>query len=49
VTSEREPPLTPDTIVPCGWPSCEVPVRLGRVISAAHLDEMTISKDRISP
>jgi hypothetical protein len=43
----------PDTIVPCGWPGCEVPVRLGRPVCAAHLDEMNIAyqlrRDRRCP
>jgi hypothetical protein len=43
VTFENEPTLRPDTIVPCGWSSCDVPVRLGRLICAAHLDEMNIA------
>ena len=53
VTSEREPTLTPDTIVPCGWPGCEVPVRLGKLACDAHLDEMSIAaplrRDRRCP
>ena len=28
--------LTRDTIVPCGWPGCEVPVRLGTLICATQ-------------
>ncbi len=53
VTSEREPTLTPDTIVPCGWPGCEVPVRLGRLACDPHLDELSIAcqlrRDRRCP
>jgi hypothetical protein len=53
VTSEYEPTLTPDTIVPYGWPGCEVPVRLGRLVCAAHLDKMNIAaqfnRDRRCP
>ena len=43
VIPEHEPTLTPDTIVPCGWPGCEMPVRLGRLVCDAHLDEMNIA------
>jgi hypothetical protein len=53
VTPEHDPTLTPDTIVPCGWPGCDVPVRLGRLVCGAHLDEMNIaaqlSRDRLCP
>jgi hypothetical protein len=42
VTIEHEPTLAPDSIVPCGWPGCEVPVRLGRLVCAAHLDQVSI-------
>jgi hypothetical protein len=53
VTPEHKPSLTPDTIVPCGWPDCDVPVRLGRLVCAAHLDEMNIAaqlrRDRRCP
>lgn len=53
VTFENEPTLNPDTIVPCGWPGCEVPVRLGSLACAAHLDEMNIAaqlcRDRRCP
>jgi hypothetical protein len=43
VTPKHEPTLTPDTIVPCGWPGCEARARLGRLVCAAHLDEMNIA------
>ena len=53
MTSEHELTLTPDTIVPCGWPECQVPVRLGRLVCGAHLDEMNIAaqlrRDRRCP
>ncbi|MGD0985306.1 MAG: hypothetical protein ABSA65_16065 [Acidimicrobiales bacterium] len=53
MTSEHDWTLTPDTIVPCGWPGCEVQVRLGSLACAAHLDEMNIaaqlSRDRRCP
>ena len=53
MTPESDPTLTSQTIVPCGWPGCEVPVRLGRLACAAHLDEMNIaaqlSRDRRCP
>jgi hypothetical protein len=53
VSPEHEPTLTPDTIVPCGWPGCDVPVRLGKLACDAHLDEMNIaaqlSRDRRCP
>ena len=29
VSPEHEPTLTPDTIVPCGWPGCEIPYDSG--------------------
>ncbi len=35
--------LTSNTIVPCGWPGCDVPVWLGSLAFAAHLDEMNIA------
>ena len=43
VSNQPGPTLTPDTILPCGWPGCENPVRLGRLVCAAHLDEMNIA------
>ncbi len=53
VTPEHVSTLTPDTVVPCGWPGCEVSVRLGRLACDAHLDEMNIaaqlSTDRRRP
>jgi hypothetical protein len=53
MTSDRELTLTADTIVPCGWPGCDVQVRLGMLVSAAHLDEGDISgqlrRDRTCP
>jgi hypothetical protein len=42
VTDQPEPTLTPDTIVPCGWPGCEVPVRRERLACPAHLDQVSI-------
>jgi hypothetical protein len=53
VTFEHVSALTADTIVPCGWPGCEVQVRLGKLVCAAHLDEMNIAaqlrRDRRCP
>jgi len=53
VTPEHVPTLIPDTLVPCSWPRSQVPVRLGRLVCAAHLDEMNIaaqlSRDRRCP
>jgi hypothetical protein len=53
VSFEQGPALRPDTIVPCGWPGCQVPVRLGRLVCDTHFDEMNIaarlSRDRRCP
>jgi hypothetical protein len=53
MTPEHDPTLTPDTIVPCGWPGCDVTVRLGRLVCVTHLGEMSIAallrRDRRCP
>jgi len=53
VTPEHKPSRTPDTVVPCDWPGCQVPVRLGSLVCAAHRDEMNIAvqlnRDRRCP
>ena len=41
--SERMPTLTPDTSVRAAGRAVEVPVRLGRLTCAAHLDELNIA------
>ena len=41
--SERMPTLTPDTSVRAAGLGCAVPVRLGRLVCVAHLDQMNIA------
>ena len=41
--SERMPTLTPETSVRAAGLGCAVPVRLGRLVCDAHLDEMNIA------